>query len=88
MASRDSVFYAFDLIYLDGHDLRKMELSSRRHLLEELLDEKGGAIRFSEQIDGDAVSIFNAACEHGLEGVIFKDPDSPIVPDGWATGSR
>lgn len=44
---------------------------------EELLDAREGPIRFSEQIDGDAVSIFAAACEHGLEGVIFKDPDSP-----------
>ena len=77
LASRDSIFYAFDLLYLDGHDLQKMELSSRRHMLKELIGGSGGAIRFSEQIDGDAVSIFNAACEHGLEGVIFKDPDSP-----------
>ncbi|SCB37579.1 non-homologous end-joining DNA ligase [Rhizobium hainanense] len=77
LASRNSVFYAFDLLYLDGHDLRTMELSSRRHLLEELIDGREGAIRFSEQIEGDAVSIFDAACEHGLEGVIFKDPDSP-----------
>ena len=77
LPSGNSVFYAFDLLYLDGHDLQKMELSSRRHLLEELLDGREGAIRFSEQIEGDAVSIFNAACEHGLEGVIFKDPDSP-----------
>ncbi|MFP3547150.1 non-homologous end-joining DNA ligase [Rhizobium sp. SIMBA_035] len=75
--SGNSGFYAFDLLYLDGHDLQKMELSSRRHLLEELLDGRDGAIRFSEQIEGDAVSIFHAACEHGLEGVIFKDPDSP-----------
>ena len=77
LASGSSVFYAFDLLYLDGHDLQTMDLSSRRHLLEELLDGREGAIRFSEQIEGDAVSIFNAGCENGLEGVIFKDPDSP-----------
>ena len=77
LASRDSMFFAFDLLYLDGHDLQKMELSSRRHLLEELLAGREGTIRFSEQVEGDAGSIFHAACEHGLEGVIFKDPDSP-----------
>ncbi|TAU52520.1 ATP-dependent DNA ligase [Rhizobium leguminosarum] len=77
LKSSEALFFAFDLLYLDGHDLRDMELSSRRHLLEELLVGQEGPIRFSEEIEGDGNAIFNASCEHGLEGVIFKDPDSP-----------
>lgn len=81
LASSIAIFFAFDLLYLDGHDLRKMELSSRRHLLAELLGDREAQIRFSEEIDGDSDAIFEAACEHGLEGVIYKDPDSEYRSD-------
>ncbi|XAZ26083.1 non-homologous end-joining DNA ligase (plasmid) [Sinorhizobium sp. B11] len=77
LPSSSAIFFAFDLLYLDGHDLRTMELSSRRHLLADLIGERAGAIRFSEELEGEPQAIFAAACEHGLEGVIFKDPDSP-----------
>jgi bifunctional non-homologous end joining protein LigD len=72
----DAMLYAFDLLYFDGHDIRSMELSSRRHLLETLLRGEGSAIRISEEIDGDGDEIFNAACAQGLEGIIAKDRDS------------
>jgi bifunctional non-homologous end joining protein LigD len=68
--------FVFDLLYFDGHDIQSMELSSRRHLLETLLRGEEGAIRISEEIDGDGAEIFNAACAHGLEGIIAKDRDS------------
>jgi bifunctional non-homologous end joining protein LigD len=76
LPSPGSIFIAFDVLYLDGHDLQNMELSSRRHLLEQLIADRDGPIQFSEEIDGDGGAIFRAACEHGLEGVIFKDADS------------
>jgi bifunctional non-homologous end joining protein LigD len=76
LPSSSSIYVAFDLLYLDGHDLQKMELSSRRHLLEQLIADRDGPIRFSEEIEGEGGAIFRAACEHGLEGVIFKDADS------------
>ncbi len=69
----DAMLYAFDLLYFDGHDIRSMELSSRRYLLETLLRWEEGAIRISEEIDGDGGEIFSAACAHGLEGIIAKD---------------
>jgi len=71
-----SIMMAFDLLYFDGHDLTKMELSARRHLLEGLLAGQQGAIRLSEEFDGDGATLFQAACEHGLEGIIAKDRDS------------
>src|SRR4029453_13190988 len=43
-------FYAFALLYFDGHDLTSLELSARRHLLDNLLDGEIGAIRLSEEI--------------------------------------
>jgi bifunctional non-homologous end joining protein LigD len=75
-SSSEAQFFAFDLLYFDGHDVRGMELSSRRHLLESLLANVHEAIRFSEEIEGSAQSAFDAACEHRLEGVIVKDRNS------------
>lgn len=73
----EAIFLAFDLLYFDGHDLTTMELSSRRHLLEDLVSPGGqGAIRLSEEIDGDGDQLLALACEHGLEGIIAKDRDS------------
>ncbi|MBW9117725.1 non-homologous end-joining DNA ligase [Rhizobium cauense] len=71
-----SIMFAFDLLYFDGHDIRETPLTGRRFFLESLLKNERGAIRLSEEIDGDGRSIFNAACEHGLEGVIAKRKDS------------
>ncbi|MBB4388615.1 bifunctional non-homologous end joining protein LigD [Rhizobium leguminosarum] len=75
-ASGDAILYAFDLLYFDGHDLTKMELSGRRHLLEGLTGESGGAIRVSQEVEADGAALLAAACEHGLEGIIAKHRDS------------
>lgn len=75
-SSSEAIFVAFDLLYFDGHDVRGMELASRRHLLESLLADAPEAIQFSEEIEGDGDAIFEAACVHGLEGIIAKDRDS------------
>ncbi|MGO7115547.1 non-homologous end-joining DNA ligase [Rhizobium johnstonii] len=73
-----SVLMAFDLLYFDGHDLTKTELASRRHLLEGIVPAGSqGAIRLSEEVDADGATLLAAACEHGLEGIIAKDKDSP-----------
>ncbi len=76
--SRDAIFMAFDLLYFDGHDFTKTELFTRRHLLESLVPAGAmGAIRFSEEVDGNGEALMQAACEHGLEGIIAKDRESP-----------
>ncbi|WP_446718225.1 non-homologous end-joining DNA ligase [Ensifer sp. OTU672] len=71
------VFYAFDLLYLDGQDLRMHPLSERRRLLEPMLFGRTSAIRFSEEVHADGDSFFKVACEHGLEGIIAKRRDTP-----------
>ncbi len=77
LASDPALLMAFDLLYFDGHDIRGMELSSRRFFLESLLRNEDGAIRLSETVEGDGKEIFQAACSHGLEGIIAKRKDSP-----------
>jgi bifunctional non-homologous end joining protein LigD len=77
LPSRNSILYAFDLLYLDGHDLRAMEYSARRHLLEDVLDGQGAAIRISEEFDADPDDFLAHACQLGLEGIIAKHRDRP-----------
>ncbi|HEV7437276.1 MAG TPA: non-homologous end-joining DNA ligase [Pseudorhizobium sp.] len=73
----NAILYAFDLLYLDGHDLTKMEYSARRHLLEDLLVDKGGSIRLSEEFDVDPDELLQHACTHELEGIIAKHKGRP-----------
>ncbi|WP_426232098.1 non-homologous end-joining DNA ligase [Pararhizobium sp. DWP3-4] len=75
-ASTEAVLFAFDLLYFDGHDLTGTELSVRRHLLEDLLDDAGTTIRLSEEVDGDGGELLENARSLGLEGVIAKRRDS------------
>jgi bifunctional non-homologous end joining protein LigD len=74
--STESILYAFDLLYFDGHDLTGTELSVRRHLLEDLLDSAEGAIQLSEEVSGDGAKLLEHACAIGLEGIIAKHRDS------------
>lgn len=74
--SDEAILYAFDLLYFDGHDLTKMELPGRRHLLDDLIGESEGAIRLSQEVGADGVTLLAAACERGLEGIIAKHRDS------------
>ncbi|PLU28827.1 ATP-dependent DNA ligase [Sinorhizobium medicae] len=71
------VFYAFDLLYLDGRDLRRLPLRERRRLLEPLFAGREGAIRLSEEVQADGDAFFRVACEHGLEGIIAKHVEKP-----------
>lgn len=71
-------FMAFDLLYLDGHDLTRAELRVRRHLLGDLVgNREGSSFKFSEAFETDGATLFQASCDHGLEGIIAKHLDSP-----------
>jgi len=73
----NAILYAFDLLYLDGHDLTKMEYSARRHLLEDVLGSHDGGIRLSEEFDADPDELLRHACAHELEGIIAKHRARP-----------
>ncbi|MBY5516199.1 non-homologous end-joining DNA ligase [Rhizobium leguminosarum] len=77
----DAVLYAFDLMYLDGHDLRGVEYRSRRHLLEDTLNglkiDQVGAIKLSETLDGEPAVLLEHVCGLGLEGIVGKHLDQP-----------
>ncbi len=63
--------FVFDLLYLDGHDLRSVPLIERKKLLEEIL-EPGDGIRYSQHFAGHGAEVMEAARQQGLEGVVGK----------------
>jgi bifunctional non-homologous end joining protein LigD len=70
---------AFDLVQLDGQDLRRKPLSERKAALLKLLNRSRGGIQYVWHVDADGAESFTAACELGLEG---------IVSDGVVSASR
>jgi bifunctional non-homologous end joining protein LigD len=75
--ANDSVFlYAFDLIELNGDDLRRDPLEVRKAALAKVLAKAGPGMRFNEHIEGDGPTVFAHACKLGLEGIVSKRKDS------------
>ncbi len=68
------VMIAFDLLYLNGQDLRKLPLLERKAHLKKLIEKT--AIQFSESFEVDGKEMFAHACKVGLEGVVSKVRDS------------
>src|SRR5438128_11129134 len=72
-----SVFlYAFDLIELNGDDLRRDPLEVRKDPLAGVLAKTGPGIRFNEHIEGDGPTVFAHSCKMGLEGIVSKRKES------------
>jgi bifunctional non-homologous end joining protein LigD len=68
-----SIFlYAFDLIELNGDDLRRDPLEVRKATLRSMLAKAGLGLRFNEHIEGDGPTVFAHACRLGLEGIVSK----------------
>lgn len=73
-----AMLYAFDLLYLNGQDLRSMHLSERREMLKDVLSSRPhGSIRLSEEINAEGEPFLKLACQMGLEGIIAKRRSAP-----------
>ncbi len=71
----DLYFVAFDLLHLNGHDLRDMALEDRREILAGMMPD-ASLIQFSDALPGEAKAIFHLVEEAGLEGMVSKRRDS------------
>ena len=69
--------YAFDLIELNGDDLRRDPLQVRKATLASTLAKARHGIRFNDHIESDGPTVFGHACKMGLEGIVSKRKDSP-----------
>jgi bifunctional non-homologous end joining protein LigD len=70
--------FAFDLLELDGWDIRRELWETRRKTMASLLRRAGEGIRLSEHLEGgQGQAIFRHACSLGLEGIVSKRRDAP-----------
>lgn len=77
-ADGELVYYVFDLLWLDGHDLTGQPLSQRRTLLQSLTP-SSGIIRLSENFDTSATEFLKVSAKLGMEGIIAKKADSTYI---------
>jgi bifunctional non-homologous end joining protein LigD len=69
------LYYAFDLLYLDGYDLRRVNLEDRKRVLQSIVA-SGDSLRYSDHYEEQGKALFNVAKEKGLEGILAKKRNS------------
>jgi bifunctional non-homologous end joining protein LigD len=69
------IYYAFDLLYLDGFDLRRVTLEERKQLLQDRI-KSGELVHFSDHYPERGLDLFEAAKQRGLEGIVAKKRNS------------
>lgn len=70
------VYYVFDLLYFDAYDLRMLPLSRRKAILRQILPQLPH-VKLSDHVETEGSSLFRAAVESDLEGIVAKDGQSP-----------
>jgi bifunctional non-homologous end joining protein LigD len=73
--SNPLIYYVFDLLELDGKDMKELPLTDRKAILKKLVG-KNNTIRYCDHIEKDGIDFFEKAKEQGLEGIIAKRADS------------
>jgi bifunctional non-homologous end joining protein LigD len=72
-------YYIFDLLQLDGKDLRRQPLRERKKKLKRLLAGVKSPLSYSDHIDGEGGTVLARACDLQLEGIVSKRADDPYV---------
>jgi bifunctional non-homologous end joining protein LigD len=80
-------YHAFDLLYLDGYDLRGAAYEDRKHLLRRLLKNAPETFIYVEALAADGKEIFDKGCKMGLEGLVANDLVNPTAPGARRAGS-
>jgi ATP-dependent DNA ligase len=73
---RQCLFFAFDLLHLNGEDLRGLPVVERKARLRRLLRRKRSRILYVDHIEKDGLRLFEAVCDLDLEGIVAKRKDS------------
>ena len=74
--SQNLTYIVFDILSLDGMDIREYPLIKRKEMLEELMKDAPKSIYYSRHVSGYGKESFDAACAGGMEGIIGKKADS------------
>jgi bifunctional non-homologous end joining protein LigD len=75
----DLILYGFDLLHLDGEDLRPLPLLARKERLRALLPADDERLRYSEHFEHGGDAVLRHSCRLSLEGIISKRADAPYV---------
>jgi bifunctional non-homologous end joining protein LigD len=78
-ARRPFTYFVFDLLHLEGHNLRGLPLLRRKKLLKQLVGEDGEWLRVSDHVEGRGETVLEKACELQVEGIISKRRDAPYT---------
>jgi bifunctional non-homologous end joining protein LigD len=70
------LYYVFDLLHFEGHDLTGLPLLRRKEILKRILP-SASRVRFSDHVAKDGILFFRVAREKGLEGIVAKHGQSP-----------
>ncbi|HXX86541.1 MAG TPA: DNA ligase D [Casimicrobiaceae bacterium] len=76
-SARSLSYFAFDLLYLNGYDLRGVALTQRKRILQELLASAPPSVKYSEHFAAPGAAFFKNVCDLGLEGMVSKRGDLP-----------
>jgi bifunctional non-homologous end joining protein LigD len=80
------VYYVFDILFLEGKDLRGEPLTARRKLLGNLLKKAAENLRLSDELRGSKEELLRVSKEFGLEGLVAKRPNS-VYESGRRSGA-
>jgi bifunctional non-homologous end joining protein LigD len=68
----EPVFYAFDVLWLDGDDLRERPVIERKRLLRRIVPQQPSVVLYANHIERYGLAFFRLACERDLEGIVAK----------------
>jgi bifunctional non-homologous end joining protein LigD len=74
---RQSIFIAFDLLYLNGRDLRPLPLLERKAMLKRVIRRKRARMFYLDHVESDGCLLFEQVLKMDLEGIVCKRKDSP-----------
>ena len=71
-------YYAFDLLFCNGEDLRCLPLADRKHRLSGLVSSNGQRLLYCDHVEGMGEELFHLVCQRDLEGVMAKRKFDPL----------
>ena len=83
---RTACYHAFDLVWVDGQDLRAQALLSRKERLRLILPVRSAHVLYVDHARGAGQRLYQLACEMDLEGIVARRADSPYeLQDGFSS---
>lgn len=84
--SQNLIYIVFDLLAIDGEDIRGQTLIERKERLRNIMEDGPKNLYFSRHVKGKGKESLAAACEAGMEGIIGKKPTRFTAVEGMVTG--